>query len=126
MKLIPFGVLSALVLGVFSFMFFVQRHDCPVDESDEFVYNTLWNSFLSTFSSFVGDPPTARNWLDILFGVVMIIVLLNVVIAIVNQVRLIVRPEHLNMNEDNMSNSKIHQIRWGPSYISLSVVFAGR
>ena len=81
MKLIPFGVLTALVLCAFAYMFFIERHDCPLEGDDDFKYDTLLNSFLSTFSSFVGDPPTSQNWLDILFGIVMILVLLNVIIG---------------------------------------------
>jgi hypothetical protein len=59
-------------------MFFVDRY-----EEDD--YSTLLLSFLTTFSSFVGEPAKAQNWLDILFGIVIVIVLLNVVIAIVSR-----------------------------------------
>ena len=84
-KLVPFAALTTIVLVVFAFMFFVDRYGYPVDDVSGLNYETLWDSFLSVFSSFVGDPPNAENWLDILYGIVIVIVLLNVVIAIVSQ-----------------------------------------
>ena len=62
-------------------MFFIERHEWPVRENDHYRYDTLLNSFLTTFSSFVGDPPPSKTWLDILFGIVSILVLLNVIIG---------------------------------------------
>ena len=83
-KLVPFGVSTFLVLSAFSFMYFVDRYDPngSVDNGDD-SYQSLLDSFLSVFSSFVGEPARAENWLDIFFGIVTVVILLNIVIAIV-------------------------------------------
>ena len=57
-------------------MYYIQRFG-------QLGYETFGDSFYTVFSSFVGDPESAENTLDIVFGILMIIVLLNVVIAIV-------------------------------------------
>jgi hypothetical protein len=67
-----------IILCAFAFMFFVERND---DED----YATLLASFLSTFTAFVGEPSKSQNWLDVFFGIVTVVVLLNVVIAIISR-----------------------------------------
>jgi hypothetical protein len=56
-----------------------------VDRYKEYDYSTLLLLCLTTFSSFVGGSAQAQNWLDILFGIITVIILLNVVIAIVSR-----------------------------------------
>jgi hypothetical protein len=69
-------------------MYYVKKFEedgCSVQQLEEnSCYRTFYDAFLFVFSSFVGDPEPAEDPLDIIFGVIMIIVLLNVVIAIVS------------------------------------------
>jgi hypothetical protein len=79
--LIPFAIVSGVILLAFAFLFFVNRYGTDMDEE----HDTLWDSFGYTFATFVRTPDSSSNWLDITFATASVIVLLNVVIAIVNQ-----------------------------------------
>ena len=70
------------MLVFFAFMYHVYRFE---EEDQEVLYRSFDEAFFSTFSSFVGEPARAENWLDIVFGVVTVVILLNVVIAIVSK-----------------------------------------
>jgi hypothetical protein len=75
--LVPFAIVTFIVILVFAFMFFIQEYK-------EEGYEHFYASTLTVFSSFVGDPRPAEGPLDLIFGVVVVVVLLNVVIAIVS------------------------------------------
>jgi hypothetical protein len=75
--LVPFSIVTFIVILVFTFMYFIQ-------EFQEEGYEDFYASFLTVFSNFVGDPRPAEGVLDLIFGVVVVVVLLNVVIAIVS------------------------------------------
>lgn len=74
--LTPFLVVSFLLLGAFAFGYHVQGRK---------EYNSLGTSFLGIFSLFVGADQEVHSILDIVFGSLIIIVLLNVLIAVVGQ-----------------------------------------
>jgi hypothetical protein len=81
--LIPFFIVSTIILIAFSFLFLVNRYDTEMDEYQE--YQTLADSFGYVFGTFVGSlGDDTLTWLDVVFATISIIVLLNVAIAIVN------------------------------------------
>ncbi|CAJ1962139.1 unnamed protein product [Cylindrotheca closterium] len=83
-NLIPFLVVTSITLFAFAYMYFVQNQGLEG-------YETLGRSFLTVFDSFVSGRNEAAdavdaNVLDVVFGIVIVVVLLNVVIAIVGKV----------------------------------------
>jgi len=75
--LFPFGIVTAIVLVAFSFMYYVKNYG-------EEGFETFVDSFYTVFTRFVGDFEEASDVLDLAFGVVSVMVLLNVLIAIVS------------------------------------------
>lgn len=76
--LIPFFVVSFLVLLAFAFGF--RMSGTRGDSCD-----TLGNCFYFVMQSFFAGADDTTDYLDILYGILVIVVLLNVVIAIVEQ-----------------------------------------
>ncbi|CAJ1936881.1 unnamed protein product [Cylindrotheca closterium] len=75
--LIPFLVMAGMTLVTFGYMYFVSY-------SDQEGFETMMASLFSVFSAVIGGQHDAAvGLLDIVFGVVTAIVLLNVLIAIV-------------------------------------------
>lgn len=100
---IPFLVVSGVALFTYSFMYFVQEQDqnknisglenktsdvpladaaaaAAVDES----FASLLPSFQTVFEKFAGGAKESLSALDFFFGVIVVIVLLNVIIAVVS------------------------------------------
>lgn len=75
--LIPFFAVSLLLLLDFAYSF---RMSGDRDKCD-----TLTNCYLGVLQSFFAGADGTKDALDVLFGIVVIVVLLNVVIAIVEQ-----------------------------------------
>lgn len=77
--LFPFIVVTLLILGAFTFMYFVQNH-----EPQEF--GSIEDSTFSVYAAFIGGQGEMESTtLDVLFGALITVVLLNVVIAIVGE-----------------------------------------
>jgi hypothetical protein len=70
-------IVGAAILCAFAFIFFVSRDD----EED---FSTFGVSVYSLFAVMIGGPDVTDDVLDIVFGIVTIVVMLNVVIAIVS------------------------------------------
>jgi len=97
--LIPFAVITGVLLAAFAYLYFVQSNvsqweDCGKCRGLETMtedcdgcdgHETLLASFLTTFASFVGGPDDTPTLLDVIYGVVTVIILLNVVIAIISK-----------------------------------------
>ena len=84
--LVPFFVVSVLTLFAFSFMYYVFEKDSPeyydpLPHQSPNPYATLIESFKTTYTPLASGPEGNENILDFLFGLMIIIVLLNVVIA---------------------------------------------
>lgn len=97
---IPFLVVSGVTLFTYSFMYFVQEQDqnknisglenktadivpledAAVDES----FASLLPSFQTVFEKFAGGAKESLSALDFFFGIIVVIVLLNVIIAVVS------------------------------------------
>jgi hypothetical protein len=75
--LVPFAIVTFLVIFVFAFMYFIQ-------EFENEGYEDLYASFLTVFSNFVGDLRPSEGVFDLIFGVIVVVVLLDVVIGIVS------------------------------------------
>mmetsp|Transcript_44042 Transcript_44042/g.106195 ORF Transcript_44042/g.106195 Transcript_44042/m.106195 type:complete len:309 (-) Transcript_44042:422-1348(-) len=69
--------MAGITLVAFAYMYYVSYNDIEG-------FETLTESFLTVFVFFVGGPGGAVGLLDIIFGVVTVVGLLNVVIAIVS------------------------------------------
>jgi hypothetical protein len=68
-----------IVLFGFSFLYFIQGPDSYLADEPSFR-----NAFFHVFAGFAGGFEEADSYLDVLFGLVLVIVLFNVVIAIVS------------------------------------------
>mmetsp|Transcript_10672 Transcript_10672/g.25789 ORF Transcript_10672/g.25789 Transcript_10672/m.25789 type:complete len:276 (-) Transcript_10672:656-1483(-) len=82
-KLVPFFIITGIVIVAFAFFFFVNRYNTELDIHLE--HETLAGSLNFAFSTIVGRPDETINWLDATFSILTILLLLNVAIAIVNQ-----------------------------------------
>ncbi|KAK1737725.1 ankyrin repeat domain-containing protein [Skeletonema marinoi] len=95
---LPFLVVSAVTLLTFSFMYFVQDQDKLKKSDLELVFNNTNNSnleddasfaslmlsFQTVFDKFAGGAKESLSALDFFFGIIVVIVLLNVIIAVVS------------------------------------------
>jgi len=75
-KLIPFLIVSALLICAFFYGFYVSSHQ---------YCETIEKCAQVTFQTIFNYGPSPASFLDILFGIVIVIVLLNVVVAIVGE-----------------------------------------
>ena len=89
----PFIVISVITLFAFAYMYYVQAKDSdsypydPIPHNSPNPYASLEESFKTVFSPFAGGPlGESESVLDFLFGISIIIILLNVVIAVVSEV----------------------------------------
>jgi len=94
----PFLVVSAVTLFTFSFMYFVQDQDELKNRDVVLVFNNTNNSnleddassaslmlsFQTVFEKFAGGAKESLSALDFFFGIIVVIVLLNVIIAVVS------------------------------------------
>ena len=78
--LFTFAVVTALLLLSFAYAFFVEQRL----DGDGAVIRDLGKAYLYTLEGFFSGPNATQNIIDIIFGVIAVIVLLNVVIAIVS------------------------------------------
>ena len=79
--MIPFIVVTVIIMSIFSYLYFVMDNSLVVD--DEMPYASMNRSFFTIYESFLRGPDEMTGLLDILFGFIFIAVLLNVLIAIV-------------------------------------------
>lgn len=79
--LIPFFLVSGLLLLLFAYNYYMFPTAIPEQPKCDGNQN-LWSCYLHVARSFLALEE-ARGWLDIIFGLVVVVVLLNVVIAIV-------------------------------------------
>ena len=86
--LVPFLVVSLVMIFGFSFTFYINRFDdegCDPMSDEEASFCTISDSMLTTLNYFYSGPDdTGSWWLDQLFGLVAVVILLNVVIAVVS------------------------------------------
>lgn len=86
---IPFLVVSFVTLFMFSFMYFIKEGGTNEEQvivlEPELSYVTLMASFQTVLYGFTGDTTTNRSLLDIFYGITVVIVLLNVIIAVVSE-----------------------------------------
>ena len=77
---------SSLMLFMFGFMYFAMYSGTNNPDLEDFHFDSLGKSTLEVFGFFYSGPEiTWEFWpLDIAFGAIMVVVLLNVVIAIVS------------------------------------------
>lgn len=92
LDLLPFLVISMLTIFAFSFLYYVRENSIPhtskygSHEEHGGDYDTLVNSFLKVCRPFAAGPDEeTTDGLDLFFGIMIIVILLNVVIAIVNE-----------------------------------------
>jgi hypothetical protein len=111
-KLIPFFVITIIILTAFMYMYYVQRYDegvqcnateqelniknlgfenattfpdvCTCDDSDQDNFCSYTAAFYNVYGYLAGGPDDTADFLDIICGMVVVIVFLNVVIAIVS------------------------------------------
>jgi hypothetical protein len=113
-ELIPFFIITIIILIAFTYMYYVQRYDEGVEcnatalfsnryyrnassSEDEIMYNVCTcdaddkgnfcsyeDSFYNVFGYLAGGPDDTVDFLDFVCGMVVVIVFLNVVIAIVS------------------------------------------
>eukprot|EP00985_Skeletonema_marinoi_P004362 scaffold1909_cov131-Skeletonema_marinoi.AAC.3 len=95
---LPFLVVSTVTLFTFSFMYFVQDQDKLKKSDLVLVFNNTNNSnleddasfaslmlsFQTVFDKFAGGAKESLSALDFFFGIFVVVVLLNVVIAVVS------------------------------------------
>ena len=85
---IPFLVVAFVTLFTFSFMYFIQYQHNPNNNSvfeAEPSHATMISSFQSVLLGFTGDTTTYESFLDYLYGITVVIILLNVIIAVVSE-----------------------------------------
>ena len=75
--ILPFLTITFIILVAFTSMYYIQRFG-------EDGFETFASSFNSLFTAFIGGPEGTDGILDVLFGVLSIVILLNVVIAIIS------------------------------------------
>ena len=80
--ILPFLMISGATLIVFTFLYFVNFSKLQTPDG-EYPYATFRGSFYKSYADFVGGPDYIEYELDIIFGIVIVLILLNVVIAIV-------------------------------------------
>jgi hypothetical protein len=87
----PFLFVSFLVVFAFAFMYFMveaNADECVRSETNRTAdceFFTLNDSILTVFNFFFNGPEQTTEWsMDIIFGVAVVVILLNVVIAIVS------------------------------------------
>lgn len=87
----PFLFVSFLVVFAFGFMYFMvetNEEECVLamsNSTSHWEFCTLGESILTVFNFFFNGPQQTNEWsMDIIFGVAVVIILLNVVIAIVS------------------------------------------
>lgn len=89
--LVPFLVISVITLFAFAYMYYVQDYAEPAtydpfEHNADWPYKSMSTSFLTVYSPFAEGPEgNTGGALDFLFGIVIVIVLLNVVIAVVSE-----------------------------------------
>lgn len=76
--LIPFFIVSFLVLLAFAYSF-------RMSGTREEACDSLSGCYYTVMQAFFAGADATEDYLDVLFGIIVIIVLLNVVIAIVEQ-----------------------------------------
>jgi len=94
---LPFLAVSTVTLFTFSFMYFVQDQDKLKNRDLALVFNinnsnledddsfaSLMLSFQTVFDKFAGGAKESLSALDFFFGIIVVIVLLNVIIAVVS------------------------------------------
>lgn len=81
-----------MIILAFAFMYYVKTKDSdeypydPYSHQSDNPYKNLWESFRATFSGFAPGPlGENEHGLDFFFGIFIVIVLLNVVIAVVSE-----------------------------------------
>ncbi len=84
---LPFLVVSFVTLFTFSFMYFIQDQGEPSSSvlEAEASYASLMLSFQTVLQGFTGETTTNKSALDFLYGITVVIVLLNVIIAVVSE-----------------------------------------
>eukprot|EP00980_Cylindrotheca_fusiformis_P001598 scaffold363_cov56-Cylindrotheca_fusiformis.AAC.17 len=80
LSLIPFAIVSGIILLAFAFLFFLNNNDSVDAELEDF-----GDAIRYSLAVFVRLPDTTSNWLDVAFATISVIVLWNVAIAVVNQ-----------------------------------------
>jgi hypothetical protein len=109
-ELVPFFVITMIILVAFMYMYYVQRYDegvvcnatalmsnvnaspgdeimfdvCTCDAEDTDNFCSYLDSFHNVFGYLAGGPDDTVDFLDFICGTVVVIVFLNVVIAIVS------------------------------------------
>mmetsp|Transcript_6925 Transcript_6925/g.11560 ORF Transcript_6925/g.11560 Transcript_6925/m.11560 type:complete len:583 (+) Transcript_6925:330-2078(+) len=84
---VPFLVVSFVTLFTFSFMYFIQyqhNHNISILEAEP-SHATMLSSFQTVLMGFTGDTTTYESVLDYLYGIIVVIILLNVIIAVVSE-----------------------------------------
>ena len=87
----PFLVISFIALFAFSFVYYIREKDSdpiydPSPHDSPNPYATLGESFKTVFTLFAPGPLESNdNFMDFVFGISIVIVLLNVVIAVVSE-----------------------------------------
>lgn len=89
-SLLPFLVISFITLFTFSYMYYVQGKDNasyydPNPDNLPNPYASPMESFKTVYSPFASGPEGNDNVLDWMFGISIVIILLNVVIAVVSE-----------------------------------------
>jgi len=84
---IPFLVVSFVTLFTFGFMYFMkdQNESKLQAEASQHANATLRSSFQTVLLGFLGDTTEYTSVLDYFYGVTVVIVLLNVIIAVVSE-----------------------------------------
>ena len=75
--LVPFFIIANLLLLTFAYGFFIQGNEPKCSD--------ILNCYVWTLNAFFSGSEETDDWLDIAFGFIAIVVLLNVVIAIVSE-----------------------------------------
>ncbi|KAL3933210.1 MAG: hypothetical protein SGBAC_010496 [Bacillariaceae sp.] len=82
-ELIPFFLVTGLILMAFAYGAYVQNFESDNEEIRE-NFKNFFESFLTLFGEFLGGPERPTTAADIMFGIVSVVILLNVVIAIIS------------------------------------------
>jgi len=88
LTLIPFFSTSVLILIAFAQKYRIDVNFTDITIRDGSIHDncqgSFWTCILAVLQGFFGGPDDTNTWTDIVFGVLVAIVLLNVVIAIVS------------------------------------------
>eukprot|EP00526_Cylindrotheca_closterium_P009474 CAMPEP_0113605516 /NCGR_PEP_ID=MMETSP0017_2-20120614/2369_1 /TAXON_ID=2856 /ORGANISM="Cylindrotheca closterium" /LENGTH=431 /DNA_ID=CAMNT_0000514011 /DNA_START=32 /DNA_END=1327 /DNA_ORIENTATION=+ /assembly_acc=CAM_ASM_000147 len=82
-ELIPFFLVTGLILMAFAYAAFIQNFN-KIDEENPGNFKDFLASFLTLFGEFLGGPERPTTPTDVLFGIMSVVILLNVVIAIIS------------------------------------------